>query len=146
MGFFEGGVGRAWMDYAVKTFTQKFPNVKIEITASPTIEKTIMTKISAGNNNDMFDLFSTTRLTWQELADAGKIAVMDDLWERAPYDTPGKKVKDIIFPSSYKYQRFKLLGKSYAIDYGLDVMGLFYDKAFFKKNINQAFQYFKYFN
>lgn len=134
LGFFEGGVGRAWMDYAIKTFTQKFQNVKIEITSSPTIEKTIMTKVSAGNNDDMFDIFSTTRLTWEELADAGKIAAMDDLWERAPYDTPGKKVKDLMFSSSYKYQRFKRLGKTYAIDYGLDVMGLFYDKAFFKKN------------
>jgi len=134
MGFFEGGVGRAWMDYAIKTFTKKFPNVTIEITASPTIEKTIMPKISAGNDEDMFDIFSTTRLVWEGLADAGKIVPLDDLWDRSPYDTSGKKVKDIVFSSSYKYQRFKRLGKSYAIDYGLDVMGLFYDKAYFKKN------------
>lgn len=134
MGFFEGGVGRAWMDYAIKTFTQKFPNVKIEITSSPTIEKIIMPKISAGNNDDMFDIFSNTRLTWEEFADAGKLATMDDLWDRAPYDTPGKKLRDLMSSSSYKYQRFKRQGKVYAIEYGLDVMGLFYDKAFFKKN------------
>jgi N-acetylglucosamine transport system substrate-binding protein len=119
MGFFEGGVGRAFMDYAVQTFTQRFPNVSIEITASPTIENIIMPKISAGDDEDMFDIFSTTRLQWDELADAGKIVPMTDLWERSPYDTPGASLKDLFISTSYKYNRFKRMGNTYAIDYGL---------------------------
>lgn len=135
MAMFEGGVGVKWMQYAIDTFEEKFPNVKINMTASPTIDTIITTKIAAGDTNDMYDLFSTVRLTWQEdLADPGKIETLGDLFDRAPYDTPGTTLKETFLDYSYKYQRFKRQNQVYAIDYSVDVMGLFYDKAFFVEN------------
>lgn len=135
MAVFEGGVGVEWMQYAIDTFEEKFPNVKINMTASPKIDTIIQTKISAGNTEDMYDMFSSTRLTWEnDLADTGKLETMGELFDRAPYDTPGTTLKDLFLEYSYKYQRFDRQGKVYALDYCVDVMGLFYDKAFFVEN------------
>lgn len=54
-GFFQGGLGRDHADHAIKTFEEKYPNVKIEITASPDIPSILSTKIAANNADDMFD-------------------------------------------------------------------------------------------
>src|SRR5690625_3891007 len=48
-GFFEGGLGRDWVDYAIETFEEKYPNVTIQILASPDISQVLSTRISAGD-------------------------------------------------------------------------------------------------
>jgi N-acetylglucosamine transport system substrate-binding protein len=131
---FDSGIGLEWIQHAIDTFMAKFPNVAINMTASPTIDTIIQTKISAGSTEDMFDIFSAVRLTWEEYADAGKLEAMGELFDRAPYDTPGTTIKELFPEYSYRYQRFKRMGKVYGLDFCIDVMGLFYEKAFFKEN------------
>ncbi len=139
LAFFNSGVGRDWLDYAINTFKKSFPNVSISVTASPSIDLKVQTKINAGNNDDMYDIFSTTRLVWEQLADGGKIDKLDSLWTRTPYDRKDKKLKDVVIDATYKYQVYKRLGHSYSIPFSLDVLGLFYHKQFFQKNgWNQA--------
>ncbi len=139
MAFFQAGAGRAWMDYAISAFKKKFPNVTITMTASPTIDKIISTKLNANNNTDMFHLFSSCRLIWQPYAENGKIDNLDALWNRKPYDG-SKALKYLTQPDLYKYQVFKNLGHTYGIPYAWHVAGsLFYHKEFFvSKKWNQA--------
>ena len=92
VGFFVGGYGREWFDYAVESFTAKYPNVKVDITASADMKTILSTKISAGNDNDMFDLFNTDPAGGiVGLAEAGKLEPMDDIWEYPLPDVPDKR-------------------------------------------------------
>jgi N-acetylglucosamine transport system substrate-binding protein len=139
LAFFKAGAGDAWMRYAISTFQNKFPNVKIKITSDPSIDLAIGTKISAGNNADMFDLFSSARLVWEAYADNNKILRLDDIWNRAPYDRSGKALKNLVYPGAYKYQVYKRLGHVYSVPYCLDFTGLFFQKEYFvSKGWNQA--------
>ncbi|MDD4494021.1 MAG: extracellular solute-binding protein [Eubacteriales bacterium] len=131
--FFEAGYGKEWMEYAVNTFMDNFPNVTIELTSSPSIDTIVQTKLSANDDDDMFDLFSTARITWTDYSDEGQLETVEDLWEREPYDTPGVKLKDIFLEQAYNNQRFSRLGSVYSIDFCINVMGLFYNKTLFNE-------------
>lgn len=131
--FFEGGNGRDYIDHAIATFQNKFPNVKIELTSSPTIANIINTRITANNDDDMFDIMSSNFNGANELAQAGKLAPLEDLWDREAYDTTGKKLKDLVQEGVYDSNR-RIDGKSYDLPISVNNAGLFYDKTFFQQN------------
>jgi len=131
--YWENGNGREWIDYAMDTFTKKFPNVTFDTTYSPKIDTIIGTKIAAGDDDDMFDIFSTfVGGTELSLVEAGKLEPQDDLWDHKAFDNEGKTLKELqtgLYEGTTKY-----LGKMYAIPVGQSVTGLFYNKALFEKN------------
>ncbi|HZG75405.1 MAG TPA: ABC transporter substrate-binding protein, partial [Paenibacillus sp.] len=93
VGFFVGGYGRDWFDHAIESFTAKYPNVSFDITASPDLKNLLSTKISAGDDEDMFDLFNTAPSGGVvSLAEAGKLEVVGDIWDYPLPDVPGEKV------------------------------------------------------
>jgi len=134
-GVWEAGGGREGISYAMKTFTEKFPNVTFDPTFSPDIFKIVSTKIGAGDDKDMFDIFtaSNSLADLNALIDEGKLVPQEDLWDRDVYDAPNKKLKDVTLDGLYDgTQRFNKL--SYSISVTGWSGGLFYDKAFFEKN------------
>ncbi|MBP1990714.1 ABC transporter substrate-binding protein [Paenibacillus eucommiae] len=134
-GYWENGYGRAWADNAVAKFTEKYPNVSFEITASPVIRDLIGTKIAAKNDEDMFDIVSPS-FNGDEgtiAQQAGMFEELTDLWEREVPDAPGKKLKDVVLDNTVEYSA-KVDGKFYQIPMGAGTLGLFYDKAFFKEH------------
>jgi len=134
-GYWENGYGRKWADNAIEKFTEKYPNVKFEITSSPVIRDLIGTKMAAKNDNDMFDIISPSFN-----GDAGTIAQKEglfedltDLWEREVPDKKGVKLKDVVLPNMMEYSA-KIDGKFYQIPMGSYALGLFFDKTLFEKN------------
>ncbi|MTW84360.1 extracellular solute-binding protein [Virgibacillus dakarensis] len=136
-GFFEGGIGRAWVDYAIKTFEEKYPNITIEILASPDIPQIISTRISAGDDEEMFDLFNRDPTGGiVPLAKAGKLEPLDDLWEEQLPDKDAS-VKDMMMNGLYESVD-RIEGVSYQIPTSASVGGLFFNKNLFKqKDWNQ---------
>ncbi|WP_068775102.1 ABC transporter substrate-binding protein [Paenibacillus sp. FJAT-26967] len=133
-GFFQGGLGREYMDYAIKTFTEKYPNVKIDMTASPDIANILSTKMSAGKDDDMFDLFNREPSGGiVALAKAGKLEPLDDLWERKLPDLPDKTVKDSLMDGFFESAN-RVDGKTYEISTSGSFGGLFFNKKLFEKN------------
>ncbi len=132
-GFFEGGMGREWFDYAIDTFVEKFPNVKFEVIYSPKIDELIATKIAAGDDDDMFDIFAE-RVPGGilPLVQNGLIEPQEDLWTRELYDTPGKTLKDVVVDGVYDVLE-RHDGINYIVPLCGFVGGLFYDKMFFQK-------------
>ncbi|MCD9022468.1 extracellular solute-binding protein [Cohnella silvisoli] len=134
--YWENGNGREWIDYAMDTFKKKFPNVSFETTYSPKMDTIIGTKISANNDEDMFDIFSNNIAGGPDavlsLVEAGKIEPQDDLWDHKAYDNEGKTLKEL--QSGIYEGSPRVLGKMYAIPSGQSVTGLFYNKALFEKN------------
>jgi len=136
--FWENGGGREWIDYAIQTFTAKFPNVSFEVTYSPTIETIIATKIAANNDQDMYDIFSTSIAgegIHQSLAEAKKIEPQDDLWDRKAYDSDKalRELQSGVYEGSGRIE-----GVMYSLPTTQSITGLFYDKnRFEEKGWNQ---------
>lgn len=136
VGFFVGGYGRDWFDYATKSFSAKYPNVSFDVTASSDMKNILQTKISANNDNDMFDLFNTQPPSGGSgiisLAEAGKLEPWDDLFDRKVPDSD-KSVKDVMLPGMVdSFTRVK--GKVYEFATSSSFGGLFFNKTLFEKN------------
>ncbi|CAK4851625.1 unnamed protein product [Aphanomyces euteiches] len=132
MGFWEAGAGRAWMDDAVKLFTEKYPNVKFDITSTPTLATILEPKIAAGDDKEMFDLFIpnfTADGQLERLAAAGKLEPQDDLWERDVPGEAGKKLKSVI--STDAYDSAVATGFTMRMPVGGYTAGLFFDQKLF---------------
>lgn len=130
---FEGGNGREYADDLVAAFTSKFPNVKIEITASPKIADIINARITANDDKDMFDIFTKNGVNVDDLIRAGKLEAYDIL-DRETYDDSGKKLRDLIPEATYQSALVDENGNPYEINTSVSMRGLFYNKAFFKQN------------
>ncbi|MFD0713777.1 extracellular solute-binding protein [Paenibacillus sp. GCM10027626] len=136
-GFFDAGMGREWFDYAVDTFKQKFPNVDFAITYSPTIDQIIQTKIAAGDDEDMFDMFNSTipggTKAMAPLVKANKLEPTEDLWDSKVYDANGKTVRELSADGIEKSAP-RILGKTYDFPIAGTGAGLFFDKTLFEQN------------
>ncbi|MCU6710594.1 extracellular solute-binding protein [Paenibacillus sp. J5C_2022] len=134
--YWENGMAREWIDYAIDTFTQKFPNVSFVTTYSPTIKTITGTKIAAGNDDDMFDIFSYVLPSPGDavnLANGGKLEPQDDLWERKAYDGNGKTLRELA-QSGAADTNDKINGKTYAMPIVLSGTGLYFNKSLFEEN------------
>ncbi|WP_135553857.1 type 2 periplasmic-binding domain-containing protein [Paenibacillus cymbidii] len=132
VGFFEGGMGRAYIDYAIDTFKKKFPNVSFDVTYSPEMAKLITTKISAGNDDDMFDIFSTNSVDIISLSKAGKVEPQEDVWNHKAFDSD-KTLKELSLEGQFASAP-RVSGKTYALPIVASGSGLFFDKNLFQQN------------
>lgn len=135
VGFWESGSGRAWMDTAVKKFTEKYPNVSFDITASPTLSTILEPKIASGDDKDMFDMFTPSFSAGEQyvrLTKAGKFEPQDDLWERDVPGEAGKKLRSVI--SDDAYDAALSFGYTTKVPLGGYTAGLFFDQNLFDKN------------
>ncbi|WP_339279842.1 extracellular solute-binding protein [Paenibacillus sp. FSL W8-1187] len=134
VGFFEGGMGREWFDYALESFKQKFPNVSFDVTYSPTISQVTQTKIAANDDKDMFDLFSGSIPGGiASYVEAGKLESQEDLWDRKAYDGSGKTLKEVSFEGSFESSP-RTKGNTYAFPISASGSGLMYNKSLFEQN------------
>ncbi|MFC3768677.1 ABC transporter substrate-binding protein [Paenibacillus sp. GCM10012303] len=137
IGFHEAGMGREWFDFAMDSFKKKFPNVSFEVVYSPKIADIIGTKISANNDNDMFDLFSPVlpggNAAQIPLVESGKVESQEDLWDYKVYDGKGKTVKELAIAGEFEGTA-RILGKTYLLPTAGTTTGLFFNKKLFEKN------------
>jgi N-acetylglucosamine transport system substrate-binding protein len=132
LGFFEGGMGRAWIDHAIQTFETRFPNVTIDTTYSPNIGTVIEPRIASGDDEEMFDLFAP-KVDPQPLARAGKIVSQEELWDHEVYDSPGSTLRDVAIGGVYD-TAWRIDGENYTVPVAGWIGGLFYDRTFFEEN------------
>ena len=128
------GMGKDYFQYAVDTFEERFPNVKVKVRwveGRPAYRNLIQSLLQSGNDEDMYDYFYGFEGWTEQLIEQGKIEPQDDLWQRTLYDNPKVKVKDGILADERLI--FKD-GHVFSLPEGLSVLGLFYNKKMFKKN------------
>lgn len=127
------GAGRKHVDAVIKKFQDKFPNVTINVTASSELQKILDAKIAAGNDSDMFDMFTPLASGVDDLIKAGKFEKQNDMWDKSPYDTTGKTIKQLANQGTYEAApNYK--GDFYRIPTEGFMTGLFFDKKLFKQN------------
>ncbi|MCD9023813.1 ABC transporter substrate-binding protein [Cohnella silvisoli] len=136
LGFWENGYGREWIDNAISKFTEKYPNVKFDVTYSPKIMDLISTKIAAKNDDDMFDIISpafNSKAEKVQVIQAGLFEEVTDLWDRVLPDSNGRTFRELVPKGTFEFAE-QYNGKFYEIPMGGSTVGLFYDKALFEKN------------
>jgi len=128
------GLGKVFFEAIADDFMKDYPNVKLDITASPTISDVIKARIAAADNDAMFDIFLVTN----SHIDAGVVEPVDDvlLSYKLP-DTDGKTIKDIFLPGLLetlnKYPNNDT-GYYYRVPYGAYVSGMFFDQNLFDQH------------
>lgn len=135
LGLWENGSGRLWLDKAVERFTERYPNVKFDVTATPTLETILEPKIAVDDDKDMFDLFFPRFSAVGQLervAQAGKLEPMDDLWQREIAGSGGKVLRELI--SDDAYEKSTSTGMTAMLPIGGFTSGLFFDKQLFEKH------------
>lgn len=137
LGFFEDGMGREWIDYAIDTFRSKYPNVRFAVTYSPNISAALGAKIAADNDDDMFDLFSPIvpggTVALIPLAKAGKLETQEELWDWPLADGGERTIREAAQPGAYETAP-RMLGRTYALPAVETVSGLFFNKRLFEQN------------
>ncbi|NGP44971.1 extracellular solute-binding protein [Bacillaceae bacterium SIJ1] len=131
-GFFEGGNGRKWMGDVIASFEQEYPNVTIDMLSSPDMSQVLSTRISAGDDEEMFDLFNRAPSGGVVgLAEAGKLEPLDDVWEKKIPDADGT-VKELMMNGIYESSD-RIEGVSYTMPTLASVGGLFFNKNLFEE-------------
>ncbi|WP_307449426.1 ABC transporter substrate-binding protein [Paenibacillus sp. V4I3] len=120
----------------MKSFQAKYPNVSFDVTGSADMKNMIQTKISASNDNDMFDIFNTTPPSGAQgiisLAEAGKLEPFNDMFDKKLPDVPGKAIKELMMPGLAE-SFTKVNGKVYEFATSSSYGGLFYNKSLFEQ-------------
>lgn len=131
------GHGKEYFELAVKTFQGRFPNVKIDVhwveEGSVSFSSRMAALIQSGDEKGMYDwIYSFDHKLFSELVKMGKLETQDELWERALYDKPDVKMKDIVVadPKALFFHD----GHLYGTTHGAKATGLFYNRKLFRDN------------
>lgn len=128
----ESGYGRDPFEVPVQKFMEMFPNVHIDLTLSPTAGEVINAKISAKDDNDMFDLIIHPTGYSNQLASDGYVEPLDDVLKANTWDDPGVTLQDDIYLTTLP--KFSFEGKLYQLPLDIGQLGILYNKKMFKEN------------
>lgn len=129
------GTGKAHFEYAVKTFEEKFPNVKIDvryIEGGTAYAQLLQSLVKAGDDEEMYDWAHNYGVNSPMLIQSGKLEPQDEMWERALYDRPNLKVKDAVMADELEV--FASDGHMYVIPQSGSIYGIYYNKNMFRAN------------
>lgn len=128
------GFGKEYFEYGVKTFQEKFKNVKLDVRyiegGNDAYNQIVKSAIQSGNDDEMYDwIYSFTNGV--TLMSQGKLETQDELWERSVYDRPDLKMKDVIIAG--KEAVFNYFNHMYVVPSGSHIYGIYFNKKLFKK-------------
>ena len=128
------GFGKEYFEYGVKTFQEKFKNVKLDVRyiegGNDAYNQIVKSAIQSGNDDEMYDwIYSFTNGV--TLMSQGKLETQDELWERSVYDRPDLKMKDVIIAE--KEAVFNYFNHMYVVPSGSHIYGIYFNKKLFKK-------------
>jgi len=125
----DAGYGTAHWEHIIKTFEAEYPNVKVEMTASPDIGTLISTLAQAGNDDEMFDLIQA----YSPYAAEGLLEPLDDLLDMPLPDNPDILLKDAFLEGVDKMIVPEADGNVYKLPKSMWLGGLFYNTKVFEK-------------
>ncbi|QNK56293.1 ABC transporter substrate-binding protein [Paenibacillus sp. PAMC21692] len=133
VGFWESGYGKEWFEFAVQKFSERYPNVKFDITSSPALAQILEPKIAANDDDEMYDLFYPAfsgAETMKEIRNAGKIEPVEDLFDRELIGEPGKTLRSVLSESVIGAAPD---GHTYSLPMGSYTAGLFFNENLFNE-------------
>lgn len=124
--YFVGGYGDAWWKAVIKDFQAKHPNLTIKQDAGPNINKEMKTRWISGNPPDLIYIDGAGSSQTQMVNDGQLMDITN--WVKSLKMKNGTPLMKsfIVPPNEYN-------GKIYSLPLVFDTWGIWYDKAWFKK-------------
>lgn len=126
------GFGKAMYEFAVAKFMEMYPNVKIELTASPKINEIATAKVASGDDNDMFDLMLSKVGFNTNLIKSGVVEDLSDLMNAPIWDDPSVTFGQDMMESSRTL--FTYDGKLRLLPVDISLISIIYNKKMFEEN------------
>jgi len=130
--FFAGGYGDDYIKYAGSLVEKLHPGTKVKVQSIQKITEQLQPRFVAGNPPDVIDNSGANLIPMSDLVRDGQVLDVTELLNAPSLDTPGKLVKDTLFPGSQDNTIFD--GKPYGINISYTISGLWYSKTAFEKN------------
>lgn len=131
---FKGGYGDDYAKFHQELYKKKFPDAQISHKGITDITQQLQPRFNGGNPPDMIDNSGAQLLPMSELASAGQLADLAELFDADSVDKAGTKVKDTVAPIALEAANILGDGKLLSLQYVLTVYGIWYDKKLFAKN------------
>lgn len=129
------GMGKEEFAYSVKTFEEKFPNVKIDVryieAGGVAYQEIINALIQSGDDDEMYDWVYGLAMAKDKFIEQGKLEPQDEMWERPLFDKPSLKLKDIVKLDDREV--FSPDGQLYVLPSDMTIVGLFYNRKLFNR-------------
>ncbi len=129
--FFAGGFGDDYIKYAAKLQEKLHPGTTVKVQSIQKITEQLQPRFVAGNPPDVIDNSGANLIPMSDLVRDGQVMDVTELLNSPSLDTPGKLVKDTLFPGSQDNTIFD--GKPYGINIAYTISGLWYSKPAFEK-------------
>ncbi|WP_430791385.1 N-acetylglucosamine/diacetylchitobiose ABC transporter substrate-binding protein [Actinoplanes sp. G11-F43] len=130
---FDGGLGTKYAtDVDTPIYTKKWPESKVNYSATQEIGTVIQPRLNAGDAPDMINNSGAKMMDFGAIVAAGQAQDLTDLFAAPSFDIPGKTVAETLVPGAIEQGTYS--GKPYAVNYAYTVFGLWYNKALFEKN------------
>ena len=129
--FFSGGFGHAYIQNAADLFAKVHPGSSMSVEGIQGVGEKLRPRFVGGNPPDCIDNSGAGALDMGALMSEGQLLDLAPLMEAPSLDTPGKKVKDTLFPGSQAGGVMD--GKQVALNIAYTVGGIWYSKPLFEE-------------
>jgi N-acetylglucosamine transport system substrate-binding protein len=129
--FFAGGFGDDYIKYAADLQQKLHPGTTVKVQSIQKITEQLQPRFVSGNPPDVIDNSGANMLKMADLVNEDQLTDLAALMEMPSLDTPGKKFKDTLFPSSQDSAMYN--GKLLGLNIAYTVSGLWYGKPSFEK-------------
>jgi N-acetylglucosamine transport system substrate-binding protein len=130
---FNGGFKTAYAtDLDIPLYNKKWPESKVNFSATQQISTVIQPRINAGAPPDMINNSGSNLMDMGAIVKAGQAADLTDLYDAPSWDVPGKTVRETLVPGSIDVGTYN--GKPYAMNYAFTIFGLWYNAKLFAKH------------
>jgi N-acetylglucosamine transport system substrate-binding protein len=129
--FFEGGYGRAYIDFAADLFAKVHPGSSISVEGIQRVGERLRPRFIAGEPPDVIDNSGAGSLDTAALVAEDELLDLAPLFAAPSLDTPGKTFAETLFPGSQASGVFG--GVQRYVNIGYTVFGAWYSKTLFEE-------------
>lgn len=129
--FFSGGFGHDYIQYAADLFAKVHPGSTMSVEPIQGVGEKLRPRFVGGNPPDVIDNSGAGALDFGALVSEGQLLDLSPLMDAPSLDTPGKTVKETLFPGSQDGGMID--GKLYSLNMAYSVGGVWYSSTLFKE-------------
>lgn len=129
--FFSGGFGHAYIQFAADLFAAVHPGSSMSVEGIQGVGEKLRPRFVGGNPPDCIDNSGAGALDMGALMSEGQLLDLAPLMDSPSLDTPGKTVKETLFPGSQAGGMMD--GKQVALNIAYSVGGIWYSKTLFEE-------------
>jgi N-acetylglucosamine transport system substrate-binding protein len=129
--FFEGGFGRAYIDFAADLFAKAHPGSSISVEGIQRVGERLRPRFIAGEPPDVIDNSGAGALDTAALVAEDELLDLAPLFAAPSLDTPGKTFAETLFPGSQASGVFG--GVQRYVNIAYTVFGAWYSKTLFEE-------------